>query len=60
MFQLSTIWAETADNARSAARALILGGLSEKYYGLNNFWVTDRLNVKTPSSLLSYNKLLLL
>lgn len=42
--QLSTIWAETADNARSAARTLILGGLSEKYYGLNNFWIADRIN----------------
>lgn len=60
MFQLSTIWAETADNARSAARSLILGGLSEKYYGLNNFWSTDRLNVKTQYSLLFYDKLLLL
>ncbi|KAG8388358.1 hypothetical protein BUALT_Bualt02G0117500 [Buddleja alternifolia] len=42
--QLSTIWAETADNARSAARSLVLGGLSQKYYGLNNFWVKDRIN----------------
>ncbi|KAL3528713.1 hypothetical protein ACH5RR_008035 [Cinchona calisaya] len=42
--QLSTIWAETADNARSAARTLVLGGLSEKHYGLNDFWVADRLN----------------
>lgn len=43
--QLSTIWAETADNARSAARTYVLGGLSEKNYGLSNFWVADRLNV---------------
>ncbi|XP_021891946.1 probable inactive ATP-dependent zinc metalloprotease FTSHI 2, chloroplastic [Carica papaya] len=43
--QLSTIWAETADNARSAARTFVLGGLSEKYYGLSNFWVADRINV---------------
>ncbi|KAH7686338.1 P-loop containing nucleoside triphosphate hydrolase protein [Dioscorea alata] len=42
--QLSTIWAETADNARSAARSFVLGGLSEKYYGLSNFWVADRIN----------------
>lgn len=42
--QLSTIWAETADNARSAARTFVLGGLSEKYYGMSNFWVADRLN----------------
>ncbi|XP_076898361.1 putative inactive ATP-dependent zinc metalloprotease FTSHI 2, chloroplastic [Bidens hawaiensis] len=42
--QLSTIWAETADNARSAARALVLGGLSDKYYGVSNFWVADRIN----------------
>lgn len=42
--QLSTIWAETADNARSAARSFILGGLSEKYYGLSDFWVADRIN----------------
>lgn len=43
--QLSTIWAETADNARSAARSFVLGGLSEKYYGLSDFWVADRINV---------------
>ncbi|KAJ0971435.1 hypothetical protein J5N97_019394 [Dioscorea zingiberensis] len=42
--QLSTIWAETTDNARSAARSFVLGGLSEKYYGLSNFWVADRIN----------------
>lgn len=42
--QLSTIWAETADNARSAARTLVLGGLSDKCNGLNNFWVADRIN----------------
>ncbi|XP_009617332.1 probable inactive ATP-dependent zinc metalloprotease FTSHI 2, chloroplastic [Nicotiana tomentosiformis] len=42
--QLSTIWAETADNARSAARTLVLGGLSEKHYGLSSFWVADRIN----------------
>ncbi|GMI73144.1 FtsH (filamentation-temperature-sensitive protein H) inactive 2, embryo defective 2083 [Hibiscus trionum] len=42
--QLSTIWAETADNARSAARMFVLGGLSEKYHGLSNFWVADRIN----------------
>lgn len=45
MFQLSTIWAETADNARSAARTFVLGGLSEKYHGISNFWVADRINV---------------
>ncbi|KAL0397040.1 UNVERIFIED_CONTAM: putative inactive ATP-dependent zinc metalloprotease FTSHI 2, chloroplastic [Sesamum calycinum] len=42
--QLSTIWAETTDNARSAARTFVLGGLSEKHYGLNNFWIEDRIN----------------
>ncbi|XP_068636413.1 probable inactive ATP-dependent zinc metalloprotease FTSHI 2, chloroplastic [Aristolochia californica] len=42
--QLSTIWAETADNARSAARSFVLGGLSEKHYGLSNFWVADHIN----------------
>ncbi|XP_057773113.1 probable inactive ATP-dependent zinc metalloprotease FTSHI 2, chloroplastic [Salvia miltiorrhiza] len=42
--QLSTIWAETADNARSAARTLVLGGLSGKHYGLNNFWTEDRID----------------
>ncbi|KAF5466552.1 hypothetical protein F2P56_016470 [Juglans regia] len=42
--QLSTIWAETADNARSEARTLVLGGLSEKHHGLSDFWVADRIN----------------
>lgn len=42
--QLSTIWAETADNARSAARSYVLGGLSEKHHGLSNFWAADRIN----------------
>ncbi|XAR67688.1 hypothetical protein NMG60_11002558 [Bertholletia excelsa] len=42
--QLSTIWAETADNARLAARTFVLGGLSENHYGLSYFWVADRLN----------------
>lgn len=42
--QLSTIWAETADNARSAARTLVLGGLSGKHYGLNNFWTEDKID----------------
>ncbi|KAL5756004.1 hypothetical protein ACOSQ2_020750 [Xanthoceras sorbifolium] len=42
--QLSTIWAETANNARSAARTFVLGGLSEKHHGLSNFWVPDRIN----------------
>ncbi|XP_002515987.2 probable inactive ATP-dependent zinc metalloprotease FTSHI 2, chloroplastic [Ricinus communis] len=42
--QLSTIWAETADNARSAARTYVLGGLSEKHYGQFDFWVADRIN----------------
>ncbi|GMN37161.1 hypothetical protein TIFTF001_006578 [Ficus carica] len=42
--QLSTIWAETADNARSAARTFVLGGLSDKHHGLSNFWVADRIN----------------
>lgn len=42
--QLSTIWAETANNARSAARSFVLGGLSEKFHGLADFWVADRIN----------------
>ncbi|XP_057455885.1 probable inactive ATP-dependent zinc metalloprotease FTSHI 2, chloroplastic [Lotus japonicus] len=42
--QLSTIWAETADNARSAARIFVLGGLSDKHHGMSNFWVSDRIN----------------
>ncbi|CAM8954418.1 unnamed protein product [Rhodiola kirilowii] len=42
--KLSTIWAETADNARSAARTFVLGGLSDKHYGLSNFWVADKIN----------------
>ncbi|XP_074276012.1 putative inactive ATP-dependent zinc metalloprotease FTSHI 2, chloroplastic [Silene latifolia] len=42
--QLSTIWAETADNARSAARNFVLGGLSEKHHGLNNFWVAEKID----------------
>ncbi|WOL11099.1 hypothetical protein Cni_G19860 [Canna indica] len=42
--QLSTIWAETSDNARSAARYFVLSGLSEKYHGLSKFWVADRIN----------------
>ncbi|KAF5202111.1 Atp-dependent zinc metalloprotease ftsh [Thalictrum thalictroides] len=42
--KLSTIWAETGDNARSAARSFVLGGLSEKHHGLSEFWVADRLN----------------
>ena len=46
IFQLSTIWAETADNARSAARTFVLGGLSEKYHGISNFYVADRINVR--------------
>lgn len=45
IFQFSTIWAETADNARSAARSFVLGGLSDKHYGLSDFWVADRINV---------------
>ncbi|MBA0678059.1 hypothetical protein Goari_019425, partial [Gossypium aridum] len=42
--ELSTIWSETADNARSAARMFVLGALSEKHHGLSNFWVADRIN----------------
>ncbi|CAN4115445.1 unnamed protein product [Withania somnifera] len=42
--QFSTIWAETADNARSAARIFVLGGLSDKHYGLSDFWVADRID----------------
>ncbi|KAG6782159.1 hypothetical protein POTOM_011549 [Populus tomentosa] len=32
------------DNARSAARSYVLGGLSEKHHGLSNFWAADRIN----------------
>ncbi|KAI3759702.1 hypothetical protein L6452_07712 [Arctium lappa] len=42
--QLSTIWAEAADNARSAARALVLGGLTDNYYGVPISWSADRIN----------------
>ncbi|KAL2928397.1 putative inactive ATP-dependent zinc metalloprotease FTSHI 2 chloroplastic [Bienertia sinuspersici] len=42
--QLSTMWAATADNARSAARSFVLGGLSEKHYGLNNFWIAEKID----------------
>ncbi|XP_019193740.1 PREDICTED: probable inactive ATP-dependent zinc metalloprotease FTSHI 2, chloroplastic [Ipomoea nil] len=41
---LSTIWAESADVARSAARTFVLGGLSDKNYGLSNFWTSDQIN----------------
>ncbi|XP_048492131.1 probable inactive ATP-dependent zinc metalloprotease FTSHI 2, chloroplastic isoform X2 [Beta vulgaris subsp. vulgaris] len=47
--QLSTIWAETADNARSAARSFVLGGLSEKHHGLNNFWTAEKIDVCIPN-----------
>lgn len=33
------------DNARSEARTFVLGGLSEKHYGLSNFWDAERINV---------------
>jgi hypothetical protein len=52
IFQLSTIWAETADNARVAARMYMLGGLSEKYHGISNFWLSDRINVRVLSQAL--------
>ncbi|XP_024971449.1 probable inactive ATP-dependent zinc metalloprotease FTSHI 2, chloroplastic [Cynara cardunculus var. scolymus] len=42
--QLSTIWAEAADIARSAARALVLGGLTDSYYGVPISWAADRIN----------------
>ncbi|KAG0462582.1 hypothetical protein HPP92_021058 [Vanilla planifolia] len=42
--QLSTIWAQTADNARSAARRFVLGGFSDKHYGLSRFWVPERID----------------
>ncbi|KAJ6824350.1 putative inactive ATP-dependent zinc metalloprotease FTSHI 2, chloroplastic [Iris pallida] len=54
--QLSTVWAETADNARSAARSFVLGGLSEKYYGLSEFWVADRINDIDLEALAVLNK----
>nr|GMD81864.1 probable inactive ATP-dependent zinc metalloprotease FTSHI 2, chloroplastic [Ipomoea batatas] len=41
---LSTICAESADVARSAARTFVLGGLSDKNYGLSNFWTSDQIN----------------
>lgn len=45
--QLCTIWAGTADNARSAARELVFAGLSDKeeFYGLYNCWYeVNRIN----------------
>lgn len=54
--QLSTVWAETADNARSAARSFVLGGLSEKYYGLSEFWVANRINDIDLEALAVLNK----
>lgn len=42
--QLSTIWVQTANIARSAARSFVLGGLLEKYNGLSDFWISDRLD----------------
>ncbi|KAM7471765.1 hypothetical protein LguiA_009948 [Lonicera macranthoides] len=41
--QLSTMWARTANNARSAARTYVLG-LSEKHYGVSRCWTVDRIN----------------
>ncbi|CAA0837280.1 AAA-type ATPase family protein [Striga hermonthica] len=41
--RLSTISSGSSHGARSAARALVLGGLSEKNYGLNNFWTTEKI-----------------
>lgn len=45
--QLCTIWAETVNNARSAARELVFAGLSDKeeFYGLYDCWYeVNRLN----------------
>ncbi|KAL6568185.1 putative inactive ATP-dependent zinc metalloprotease FTSHI 2, chloroplastic [Orobanche hederae] len=42
--QLSTIWAETANNARSSARNLVLCGFSDNHYGLNTFWTEQSIN----------------
>ncbi|KAJ1704758.1 hypothetical protein LUZ63_004537 [Rhynchospora breviuscula] len=42
--QLSTIWAKPADNARSAARRLVLSGLCGKLNGIHNSWVEDNVN----------------
>eukprot|EP01018_Ginkgo_biloba_P002916 Gb_28961 [translate_table: standard] len=45
--QLCTIWADTVDNARSAARELVFAGLSDKkeMYGLYDCWYeVNRLN----------------
>ncbi|XAR67687.1 hypothetical protein NMG60_11002557 [Bertholletia excelsa] len=44
---LSTIWAETADNARLAARTFVLGGLSENHYGLSILLVNECILVCT-------------
>ncbi|GER52670.1 ATP-dependent zinc metalloprotease FtsH [Striga asiatica] len=41
--RLSTISSAPSNGARSAARALVLGGLSEEHYGLNNFWTTEKI-----------------
>ncbi|KAF6164505.1 hypothetical protein GIB67_025331 [Kingdonia uniflora] len=54
--KMSTIWAETGDNARSAARSFVLGGLSEKYHGLSDFWVADRINDIDSEALRILNK----
>ncbi|XP_078431886.1 AAA-type ATPase family protein [Wolffia australiana] len=54
--QLSTIWAETADNARSAARSFVLGGLSERHHGLADHWVADRINDIDTEALNILNK----
>lgn len=42
--QLSTLWAEAGENARSGARGFVLAGLTKKHYGLSNFWLTDRID----------------
>ncbi|GAB2293487.1 Probable inactive ATP-dependent zinc metalloprotease FTSHI 2, chloroplastic [Dionaea muscipula] len=42
--QLSTMWAESTHEARSAARAFVLGGLSEKHHGYSLFWTAERMD----------------
>jgi hypothetical protein len=54
--QMSTIWADTVDQARSAARDFVFAGLSDRgdLYGLFDCWYDyDRVKVKmTPLDLI--------
>lgn len=51
--QMSTIWADTVDQARSAARDFVFAGLSDRgdLYGLFDCWYDyDRVKVKNDST----------